>query len=102
MATESPTFYLLPESKLHPDDRMFGFIPAIICVGCGYAIGALAQPLPSVLYGRHPEGACCYSGRLFRFHALPIVGTLMPVDFNLNAPKVFSGGVTQHVVGKEM
>jgi hypothetical protein len=55
-----------------------------------------------VLYGRHPEGACCYSGRLFRFHPLPIVGTLMPVDFSPNGPKVSSGGVTQHVVGKEM
>jgi hypothetical protein len=74
IATQSPTFDDI--KPLYPDDRMFLFIPTITCI-CGVPIGCLTQPLPGVLYGRHPKGTCVYSDRLFRFHALPVVGTLM-------------------------
>jgi|HubBroStandDraft_3_1064219.scaffolds.fasta_scaffold33572_3 hypothetical protein len=64
-------------NPLHPDDRMFGVLPSIICVGCGCQLEHSANPLPGLFIRKHPKWDCVYSEYKFRFHALPIVGTLL-------------------------
>lgn len=66
------------QKQLHPDDRIFGVYPTILCVGCGSELKFEENPLPGVLIRRHVDSECAYSGRKFQFHVQPIVGTMLP------------------------
>ena len=76
MSKQAATFDDI-KNELHPDDRVFGVYPNIICQGCGLALKPLDSPLPAMYTHWHPNNDCVYSNRKFRFHALPIIGTLL-------------------------